>query len=51
MTNADLGFWKNKTIEELAIEQGIRIQDVDAMLGQGANLWESDDEFEDFLRV
>jgi hypothetical protein len=43
-------FWAPKTIEQLAAEQGVRLpQNVDALVGQGADLWESDEELERFL--
>jgi hypothetical protein len=41
-------FWKHKTIEELAKEQGTTT-DVDKLIGRGKDLWASDEEFERFL--
>ncbi|MBI3272940.1 MAG: hypothetical protein HYZ53_28385 [Planctomycetes bacterium] len=43
-------FWRERTVEELAAEQGATLpQSVDALLGSGANLWESDEDFHAFL--
>jgi hypothetical protein len=43
-------FRPEKTIEQLMVEQGIAgPQDVDALFGSGADLWDSDAEFEQFL--
>jgi hypothetical protein len=43
-------FWKSKTLEELAAEQGIRpVEDLDEVLGQGTDLWRDDAELEAFL--
>jgi len=43
-------FWAPMTIEQLAAEQGVRLpQDIDALIGQGADLWEDDEDFERFL--
>lgn len=43
-------FWRRKTIEELAAEQGVLLpQDLDAMIGAGKDLWDSDEEFEAWL--
>ena len=40
-----------KTAEELATEQGIKpIENFDEIVGQGADLWADDAEFEEFLR-
>ncbi len=42
--------WRSRTLDELAAEQGVKLpQDKQAMLGEGADLWESDKEFDDFL--
>jgi hypothetical protein len=42
--------WRKKSIEELAAEQGVRLpQDLDELIGQGKDLWRSDEEFEQFL--
>jgi uncharacterized protein (DUF2384 family) len=41
---------RRKTIEELAAEQGVALpQDLDAMIGAGKDLWDSDEEFEAWL--
>jgi uncharacterized protein (DUF2384 family) len=43
-------FRRRKTIEELAAEQGVSLpQDLDAMIGEGKDLWDSDEEFEAWL--
>jgi hypothetical protein len=43
-------FQPRKTIEELAAEQGVPLpQDLDAMIGEGKDLWDSDEEFEAWL--
>jgi hypothetical protein len=43
-------FWKSKTLEELAAEQGIHpVENLDEVLGQGADLWRDDAELETFL--
>jgi hypothetical protein len=46
-------FWtEHKTAEELAADQGITPKteaDLDRMFGAGADLWESDEEFEEFV--
>jgi hypothetical protein len=43
-------FWKSKTLEELAAEQGIRpVENLDEVLGQGTDLWRDDAELEAFL--
>jgi hypothetical protein len=42
---------RRKTVEELAIEQGAPlIADFDAMLGEGKDLWDSDEDFEKWLK-
>ncbi len=44
-------FWQPKTAEELAAEQGIDgPQDLDGLIGDGAELWDTDEEFDEFLR-
>jgi hypothetical protein len=46
----DAEFWKRKTVEELAAEQGItRPQSLDDLIGAAADLWASDEEFERFV--
>jgi len=43
-------FWKERSLEELSTEQGIRIpQDIHRLLGQGADFWDDDREFLAFL--
>jgi hypothetical protein len=45
---SDLG--RRKTIDELAAEQGVSIpQNLDDLLGAGADLWADDAEFDAFL--
>lgn len=45
-------FWQEKTLDELAAEQGLRLpQSLDRLIGRGQDLWESDEEFEEFLRA
>ena len=42
---------RRKTIEEIAAEQGVRLpQDLDAMFGEGKDLWDSDEDFEEWLK-
>lgn len=41
-------FWSHKTLEQLVEEQNYRRVDVDTIIGAGANLWESDADFEQF---
>ena len=49
--NAAGTFWRRKTIEELAAEQGIPlIPNYEALVGQGKDLWSSDEEFEAWLK-
>jgi hypothetical protein len=38
-----------KTIEEIALERGWEPFDWDEMVGQGADLWDSNEEFKDFV--
>jgi len=43
-------FWEDKSLEQLAVEQAVRpVCRLEEVLGKGAGLWESDDEFEAFL--
>lgn len=43
-------FWQEPTIEQLAAEQSLRVpQAVDNMVGAAADLWESDEEFLQFV--
>ena len=42
---------ERKSIEELAAEQGVRLEgQLERILGAGADLWASDEEFEEFVR-
>jgi hypothetical protein len=44
-------FRRCKTIEEIAAEQGVPLpQDLDSLIGQGKDLWSSDEEFEAWLK-
>jgi hypothetical protein len=44
-------FSKRKSIEELAAEQGVSLEgQLERVLGAGADLWASDEEFEEFVR-
>lgn len=40
---------ERKSIEQLAAEQGVKPTRLDDILGKGADLWKSDEEFEHFL--
>lgn len=43
-------FWREKSIDQLAEEQGIGpVADWGALFGAGRDLWKSDEEFERFL--
>ena len=43
-------FWQEKTLAELAAEQGIRpVNHFEEVFGQGAGLWANDEELEAFL--
>ncbi len=43
-------FWSYKTAEQIAAEQGIRApQPLHILTGAAADLWKSDDEFEQFF--
>lgn len=45
------GFSRKKSIKELAAEQGVRLEgQLERIWGSGAHLWESDEEFERFVR-
>ncbi len=45
-------FWENRSIEQLAAEQGTRpVADPAVLVGVGADLWGNDDEFEAFLSM
>lgn len=44
-------FWQEKSIEQLAEEQGIKpVKRLEDILGRGADLWDDDEDFEAFLR-
>ena len=44
-------FWKPKTIQELAQQQGIEgPESLEKITGAAADLWESDEDFENFLQ-
>ena len=43
-------FWQAKSLDELAEEQGVRpVERMEDVFGRGASLWDSDEEFEEFL--
>ncbi len=43
-------FWKERTIDELAAEQGVAgPQSLDRLMGQGSDLWGSEREFSEFV--
>ncbi|MCI0605338.1 hypothetical protein L0156_20330 [bacterium] len=42
-------FWREKTLEELADEQGVGPFQWEEVFGKGADLWEDDDDFEKFV--
>lgn len=43
-------FWSPESIEELAERQGVQAaQDLTALIGAGKDLWESDEELDEFL--
>ena len=43
-------FWREKSIEELAREQGVKpVARLEDVLGRHADLWESDEDFEQFV--
>jgi hypothetical protein len=47
---SDGDFWRPKTLEELAAEQGVGpVERAEDLLGQGDDLWADDAEFEQFL--
>jgi uncharacterized protein (DUF2384 family) len=44
-------FSQRKSIEQLAAEQGVKLEgQLEGILGAGADLWTSDEEFEEFVR-
>jgi uncharacterized protein (DUF2384 family) len=45
-------FWKPRTLEQIIAEQnGGRPTRLEDILGKGADLWDSDEEFEEFLAI
>ena len=45
------GFPERRSIADLAAEQGVKLQgQVDRVMGAGANLWASDEEFGEFVQ-
>lgn len=43
-------FWHERSLKELAAEQGVQIPtNIDEVLGKARDLWESDQDFESFL--
>lgn len=43
-------FWESKSLNELIREQEVHpVERLDSLLGQGADLWNTDEEFEAFL--
>jgi hypothetical protein len=50
MQKADNSFWQERSIEDLAAEQGVEIgRQLEKVDGAGADLWENDQEFEQFV--
>ena len=47
--NLATGFSASRSIEETAAEQGVKPTKLEDILGKGADLWESDKEFERFV--
>ena len=45
-------FWREKSLEELAREQGLELpHDLEKMVGSGKVLWSSDEQLEEFLAL
>jgi hypothetical protein len=45
-------YWRRKTFEEIAAEQGVDpTKTLENLLGKGADWWASDEEFEEFLAI
>jgi len=43
-------FWHHKTVEELAAEQGVGlVNDLDQLFGCGKDLWETEEEWDNFM--
>ena len=44
-------FWQEKSIDRLAEEQGVRpVERLEDIWGRGMDLWDDDEDFEEFLR-
>ncbi|SRR6266852_238797 len=44
-------FWRMRSVTEFALEQGVQLpQDVDQLIGQGAECWDSDADFERWMK-
>lgn len=44
-------FWRKRTVDELAAEQGIAVpQRLDEMIGAATDLWADDEEFDRFVQ-
>ncbi len=44
-------FWRERTLDEIAAQQGVSVpQPLDEMVGAAANLWDDDEDFNRFLR-
>ena len=44
-------FWRKRTVDELAAEQGITVpQPLDEMIGAATDLWADDEEFDRFVQ-
>ena len=44
-------FWRKRTVDELAAEQGIAVpQSLDEMIGAAADLWDDDEDFDRFVQ-
>ncbi len=43
-------FWREKTLEELAQEQGVEPFRWENAFGKGADLWDDDDDFDAFIK-
>ena len=45
-------FWRKRTVDELAAEQGIAVpQQLDEMIGAAAELWHDDRDFDRFVQA
>lgn len=44
-------FWRERTLDELAAQQGITVpQPLDELFGAATELWDDDEDFDHFLR-